>query len=582
MPRSRNVDAIVLAGGGARRMGGVDKPGLTVGQIPLVKRVLGALPACRRTVVVGPHREGLDTEVLQVREEPAGSGPVAALDAGLAALGPDIADVVLVLAADIPFVEPSTIDALVRATENSPAAFVVDDVRRIQYLLGAWQRRTVVDAVSGLDSVRDASLRSLVPVDHALLDIHGVEDCDTLADLRAARRRAAANRPNLAPVEFGRMRSVIRDMLTPLPVRSVPVSDAFGTVLATSLVAAASLPHVDTSAMDGYAVCGDAPWTIRDDVAYAGTSNLSPLSDGQAVRIATGAAVPTGATTVIRDEFVTLSHGVLLLREDIPARDDRRLIGEDWHTGDSLVPAGTPVSAAVMSVALGAEVTTLSVRGPVRARILSSGNEIRATGPLHPGQTRDTIGPVIGRYLSALGIDLVESVHLADSTTAFDEALAEPGNVDLAIVIGATGGGAADRLRAALVSADAAVVVDRVAVRPGGSQITAVLPSGLVVLGLPGNPFAAIGTTMSTAPAIVGALTARTSPPPLLGFLTNADAVRGPVTRLVPVTRHGTNWTAETELRTAHLLNLTSHDALAAVPPDVTSDVPVELFLLPQ
>ncbi len=579
--KDTSVDAIVVAGGSAERMGGLDKPSLTVGQVPLVRRVLDALVECRRVVVVGPHRSDMDRRVLQVREEPAGSGPVAAIDAGLAALGPDVADVVVVLAADIPFIEPSTIDALVAAARDSPAAFVVDDTRRTQYLLSAWRTRALVDAVARLDSVQNASLRSLVPTDHALLEIAGVGDCDTVDDLHQARRRAAEQIRGPA-VDFDRVRPTVRGGLAPLPVRSTPIDDASGAVLAAPLVAAASLPPVDISAMDGYAVCGNAPWTLRDDVAYAGTSDLAPLIRGQAVRIATGAAVPPGATTVIRDEYVTRSGGNVDVLTDAPIRDDRRRIGEDWHSGDALVPAGTSVSPAVMSVALGAEVPHLSVRGPVRARILSSGNEISSRGPLKPGQTRDTISPVIARYMSACGIDVVDTVHIPDSPDAFDDALSDPRNGDVLIVIGATGAGAADRLRTALASADAAMLVDRVSVRPGGSQITAVLPSGLVVLGLPGNPLAAIVTTMTTAPAIVDALTLRTPPPPLLGRLANADAVRGPVTRVVPVTRHAAQWVAETHLRTAHLLHLTSHDALAVVRPDVTSDVPVELILLPQ
>ena len=72
-------DAVVLAGGSARRLGGVDKPALQVGGASLLERVLAAVPSAGRVVVVGPPR-ALPPEVVQVREQPPGGGPGAALD----------------------------------------------------------------------------------------------------------------------------------------------------------------------------------------------------------------------------------------------------------------------------------------------------------------------------------------------------------------------------------------------------------------------------------------------------------------------------------------------------------------------
>ncbi|MFE3016873.1 DUF6457 domain-containing protein [Streptomyces sp. NPDC059256] len=75
-------DAIVLAGGRAQRLGGVDKPGLSVGGRTLLDRVLAACRGARRTVVVGGRR-GTERPVVWAQENPPGGGPVAALDAGL-------------------------------------------------------------------------------------------------------------------------------------------------------------------------------------------------------------------------------------------------------------------------------------------------------------------------------------------------------------------------------------------------------------------------------------------------------------------------------------------------------------------
>ncbi|MGA9873438.1 MAG: NTP transferase domain-containing protein [Rhodococcus sp. (in: high G+C Gram-positive bacteria)] len=582
-PLAPTVDAIILAGGGSRRLGGIDKPALTVGGTPLVQRALDAVADCRRVVLVGPHRDGIAPNIRQAQETPPGAGPVAAMAAGLAALGTPAADVVVVLAADLPFVDSRAVTILVDAALTDPAVFAADDEGRIQYLLAAWNTEALHASLDSIPTKANASVRTLVPTDHRVIQLDDIADCDTVDDLRNARRRWAAAVADRPALDLDTARADIRRTVPPLSPRTVPATEALGATLAEPVVARAPLPPVDISAMDGYAVAGDSPWVLRPDVAYAGTTNLPRLEAGEALRIATGAAVPAGTTGVIRDEHIaSVGDNTIARSPDAPVRDDRRRRGEDWAEGTELLPAGVSVSAAVMSVALAAEVPELSVRGPVRARIVLSGNEIETGGPLNPGRTRDTLGPVLPHYLRACGVDVVDTVHLPDTPTAFNDALANFADVDLLVVVGATGGGAADRLRSALTDADATTVVGRVNIRPGGSQITAILPFGPVVVGLPGNPLAAVCTSMTIVPALVDALTVRTPAAARVGSLDDAGAVRAAVTRVVPVTSRGTSWTADAHPRTAHLLSLTSYEALAVVPPDVSDGGDVEIVLLPQ
>ncbi len=117
-----SYDAVVPAGGAARRLGGADKPALTVGGQRLLDRVLAACAGARATVVVGPRRPTV-RPVRWTREAPAGGGPLPALAAGLAALRTADAAlgaapaVVLVLAADLPFLTRTAVDALLRALD---------------------------------------------------------------------------------------------------------------------------------------------------------------------------------------------------------------------------------------------------------------------------------------------------------------------------------------------------------------------------------------------------------------------------------------------------------------------------------
>jgi molybdopterin-guanine dinucleotide biosynthesis protein A len=132
---------VVLAGGAARRLSGVDKPALAVGGMSLLRRAVDALGGARTVVVVGPERAEF-RDVVWTREAEPGSGPVAALAAGLAALGPDAGELVVVLAGDLIGVRRSTADRLAAAV-TADGAVLVDAGGERQWLLGAWRTRAL-------------------------------------------------------------------------------------------------------------------------------------------------------------------------------------------------------------------------------------------------------------------------------------------------------------------------------------------------------------------------------------------------------------------------------------------------------
>ena len=579
------VDAIVLAGGRATRMGGVDKPAIIVGGRPMLTAALEATAGCLRRVVVGPPRPELTSEIGQVQEVPAGAGPVAAVAAGMDALAEHDypADLVVVLAADLPFLSAGVIDELVAQTTSSgaAAAFATDDSGRAQYLVGVWRRTALVDALQRLESVADQPMKALVPDDALLVRSAGVADCDTPEQVRAAQAAAP-------PLPLARARVVLHTEITGIPVREATLAAARGAALAAPLRAGEALPRFDVSAMDGYAVAGSAPWRLRDEIGFAGGERAAGLRHGEAVRIATGAHIPDGTDTVVRDEYVRLDNGVVHRLPDAPVRDDVRRRGEDWLPGDVVAAAGTPVSSALISVAASAEITAHQVRGPVRARIVMTGDEIRADGPLQSGQTRDSLGPVLPDLLSWHSIETTGRIHLRDTAHGFDDILSgssrtgPAGTDDLLVVVGATGGGAADQLRGALDRAQARILLHRLWMRPGGSTVVAELSGGTVVLGLPGNPFAAVATLSALAPAIVSGLTGRRPARPLCGPLHNGAAIAGPVPRIVPArAAEDGGWFGDPNIRTAHLAGLLGREGLVVVPAGATDGDQVEFLALP-
>jgi molybdopterin biosynthesis enzyme len=151
------------------------------------------------------------------------------------------------------------------------------------------------------------------------------------------------------------------------------------------------------------------------------------------------------------------------------------------------------------------------------------------------------------------------------------------------LIVGATGGGAADQLRTALDRSAARILVHRLWLRPGGSTVVAELSSGAVILGLPGNPFAAVATLLALAPAIVDGLLARIPGRALIGPLHNAGAIAGPAPRIVPAcTAPEGGWIGDQQIRTSHLAGLLDRDGLVIVPAKATDGTLVEFLPLPR
>lgn len=186
-------DAIVLAGGSGRRLGGVDKGAIEVGSRTLLARVLDALAGAERIIVVGPRRD-LPEGVLQTSERPAGGGPVAGLAAGLKLVE---APLVAVLACDLPFVTGATIGLLAEVLTSGSGSRcdgvqLVDEGGRQQHLTAVYRVERLRAALSTLDELRDTPMRGVLER-LKMLDIDAdpgqTWDCDTWADVTLARDR---------------------------------------------------------------------------------------------------------------------------------------------------------------------------------------------------------------------------------------------------------------------------------------------------------------------------------------------------------------------------------------------------------
>ena len=182
-------DAVVLAGGRARRMGSDDKLLLDVGGQSMLSRVLDAVAGADRIVVVGPRR-AVDSprddadDMVWCREQPEGSGPAAALRAGLEHVD---APLVVVVAGDQPFVDAAIVRQLVAGVRDD-GVVAVDGSLQPQWLCSAWRTEALRTAPLAPNESLRVALGQLrwrpLPVDPLT-----TLDCDTPEDLRRAREQ---------------------------------------------------------------------------------------------------------------------------------------------------------------------------------------------------------------------------------------------------------------------------------------------------------------------------------------------------------------------------------------------------------
>jgi molybdopterin molybdotransferase len=347
---------------------------------------------------------------------------------------------------------------------------------------------------------------------------------------------------------------------TALPPAQLALADALGSVLAEPLRAFVSVPLINCSAMDGYAVCGPSPWSVIACLR-TGEGAPPPLRSGTAWEVVTGAPLPLNTAGVLPYEQACRT-GKSVNGPVKPGQHIRRA-GEECTAGEEVLPAGAVASPPVLGLAAALGHDTLSVRRAPRVLALITGDELLDTGLPSPGRVRDAIGPMLPGLVAWAGGRFQGATRLTDSTALLTVAL-HAAESDMILVSGSSSGGPADHLRCALATLGAELIVDGVACRPGHPQALARLSTGPLVVGLPGNPLAAVAAFLTLAlPAITG-LRGRPLPtlPPAAALPTSPG-----ITRLIPVRVRGKDIAELPHIRSAMLRGMAAADALAIVSP---------------
>jgi len=303
------------------------------------------------------------------------------------------------------------------------------------------------------------------------------------------------------------MERLIEQRIVPIAeTERVPLHGARGRVVADDVKAPVDLPPFDNSAVDGYAVRHadlrpDSETTLAvSGRLTAGARASSTIKQGQAIRIFTGAAMPTGADTVFMQEDVTVNGDQVTVPKGLKLGANRRLAGEDAPAGTVVFPAGTVLEVQHIALAAALGLTEIVVRRRLKVAVFSTGDEVVEPGTVRGGASiYDANRFLLTELLERLGATVTDLGILADDAEKLSLALREAATGhDLVVTSGGVSTGEADYVRDA-VERVGNLAFWRVAIKPGRPVAMGVIRGtkegeGGAFVGLPGNPVAVFVT----------------------------------------------------------------------------------------
>ncbi|WP_254773941.1 gephyrin-like molybdotransferase Glp [Microbacterium sp. cf046] len=378
--------------------------------------------------------------------------------------------------------------------------------------------------------------------------------------------------------------AVILAAVRPLELITVPLEDALGSTLRTAVLAATDLPVFDNSAMDGFAVrhadvagaSAASPALLRVVADLPAGSALDPaFGPGEAVRIMTGAPLPTAADTVVPFEATEGgladslgSVRVLEAPRGVGAHIRRR--GEDVIARSELLAAGVLLGPLQLAAVAAANVATVTVARRPRLAVISTGSELVSPGTeLARGEIPESNALLLAALARDAGAEvlMLTTVHDVDDDLRGLLARARALGVDAVITSGGVSAGAYEVVKTAV----AEMTFTQVAMQPGKPQgFSAADP---LVFGLPGNPVsAAVSFEVFVRPALL-AMQGRSHLQRRMLRVPAATGWRSPHDRrqFVPITL-GEGGAAPAAAAGSHRAGgLARAEGYAVIPPDVVT-----------
>ena len=311
-----------------------------------------------------------------------------------------------------------------------------------------------------------------------------------VAEAPSLKNEPPASWPRAALHSLDEAMAEIRSRCQPLPAVRAPLAEIFGRVLRETVCAPEDLPPFDRSARDGYAILSTEMREVFQvvDTLHAADWKPRSLQSGQAVRVATGTALPCGGLRVVMQEHVERQGDRIRVLKHERA-SNIRLRGEDVKAGQPLVQAGVRLNAGALALLATAGCARPLVSPRPRVAHFTTGDELVPPHQIPgPGQIRDSNSSLIRGLLQSVPCDL-EQTHLPEDFETTWRQL-NPGQlaqVDLILVSGGASVGDKDFTRPLLERLGFEIVFAQVNVRPGKPLLFGV-DGARAAFGLPGNP----------------------------------------------------------------------------------------------
>ena len=290
-----------------------------------------------------------------------------------------------------------------------------------------------------------------------------------------------------------------------MPAETLRIISCLGRVLADDLTCPRDVPPFDRSAMDGYAVRAEDLYAASDTnpVVLALTETPSSigsppketLNRGEAMKIATGAPIPVGASAVIMVEYTEeTGPGKVEIHRPVTPGENVSARGEDVKAGQPILTAGSFLQPQDIGIMAALGLSEVSIVCRPRVAVLSNGNELVDVGiETVPGKIVDSNRPTILSLVKASGGEPVDLGITSDDRDLIAQKISRSlDSVDMVLVSGGTSVGEKDLLPGIVNSlGKPGVIVHGVAMRPGRPVALCALGLKPILL-LPGFPVAAM------------------------------------------------------------------------------------------
>lgn len=282
---------------------------------------------------------------------------------------------------------------------------------------------------------------------------------------------------------------------------TVDILNACGRILARDYAAPSDQPPFPRSPLDGYAVRGnetlraskESPVVLKVvGKIYAGEVFSATVHPGEAVRLMTGAPIPDGADTVIRQEDTDLGTECVQIYAASSPWQNYCPQGEDYRKGDVLLKQGRRLDGCAIAMLASLGYGTVEVRRRAKVAVFSSGDEVIAPGEeLTAGKIYDSNRFYVSGRLTELGNPPVISAHCQDSAEVIAERIrAAAEYADMIITTGGVSVGEKDMMHAVVEELGAERLFWRVALKPGAPTL-AMKHKNTLIICLSGNPYGA-------------------------------------------------------------------------------------------